>query len=234
MVDRIPLLLCVVLAGCGDLGASAPPPPPVTASAAPTAAPAPIVAAPVPMVRAPQPVTAEEELLLAIPGGAGGPGGTPPGEGHPGAGGAPGGPGAAPATRGAGSSFTAAGGAADSAWCCQYDGPLGKTQDLIDNPAACATKYADHAPEFVTSPACVAVCCEYARDPADLSKGMVFSEVAAGNCDMRRGRIVELDDGASCRDPARPAPRRPAPVRPAPAPAPPPPPKYDPFRPKQR
>lgn len=115
----------------------------------------------------------------------------------------------------------ASGGAAGDHWCCQYDGPLGKTHDLIDNPATCAEKYADHAPEFVSSPECAPVCCKYAKDPADLSEGYVFEEVASGNCDMRKGTLIELEEGATCRDPDKPrAPVTRKAIRPTPPPQP--------------
>ncbi|MCB9669447.1 MAG: hypothetical protein H6736_23395 [Alphaproteobacteria bacterium] len=115
-----------------------------------------------------------------------------------------------------------AGGAAGDTWCCQYDGPLGKTHDLIDNPAECAQKYADHNPEFISSAECAPVCCKYAKDPADLSKGFTWESVAAANCEMRKGTVESIADGATCRDPSIPAPRA-STVRPAPPPAPPPP-----------
>ncbi len=120
-------------------------------------------------------------------------------------------------------------GDADDAWCCQYDGPLGKTLDLIDNPATCASRYADHNPQFINAPECEPVCCKYAKDPADLSQGFIWKTVAAGNCAMRKGTPVEAGSD-KCQAPGttkptspkpQPAPtRRTAPRKPAAAPAP--------------
>jgi hypothetical protein len=126
-----------------------------------------------------------------------------------------------------------AGAPAGAAWCCEYDGPLGKTQDLIDNPAACAARYAAYQPTFVSGAVCEPVCCRYARDAADVSRGYAFDTVAAGNCTLRGGSVVELDAGQRCQDPSRPSTPR---MRPRPAPAPPPrvppPAPSNPFRPK--
>lgn len=112
------------------------------------------------------------------------------------------------------------GAAAGETWCCQYDGPLGKTQALIDNPGECASTYADHHPEFIAAPECAPVCCKYAKDPADLSAGFQWDTVAAGNCTMRKGTPVELDEGATCRDPDAPKPVARPRTKPAPEPEP--------------
>lgn len=94
-------------------------------------------------------------------------------------------------------------------WCCEYTGPLGTTQALLDNPKACTDQFGDKGGKFVQGNQCAAVCCKYAKDPADLAKGYETETVAAGNCTMRKGTI---DETACAATPPRPR------ATPAPAP----------------
>ncbi|MCB9676899.1 MAG: hypothetical protein H6737_17420 [Alphaproteobacteria bacterium] len=116
-------------------------------------------------------------------------------------------------------------------WCCEYDGPLGKTHALLDSPKECTDKFGSNGAEFVKGPQCEAVCCKYAEDPADLGKGHLHEVVAKANCEMRKGETVEptaevcaelMPEGAEDDKPAakprpRPPPRGPM-VRPGSAP----------------
>ncbi|MEZ4322502.1 MAG: hypothetical protein R3F61_33855 [Myxococcota bacterium] len=116
-------------------------------------------------------------------------------------------------------------------WCCEYDGPLGKTHALIDSPAECTEQFGSNGAEFVKGPQCEPECCKYAQDPADLGKGYLHEVVAKANCDMRKGERVEpskdvcpslLPEGTSEASPKprpRPAPRGPL-TRPGTQPAP--------------
>ena len=93
----------------------------------------------------------------------------------------------------------------EGAWCCEYEGPLGATQALIDNPKECTEKFGDKNAKFIKGDQCAPVCCKYATDEADLGKGYTYETVAAGNCTMRKGDAVDKDaegsDAKDCVDP---------------------------------
>lgn len=99
------------------------------------------------------------------------------------------------------------GAAPGESWCCEYDGPLGRTQALLDSPKECTDEFGSQNAEFVKGDQCAPVCCKYAKDPADLGKGFNTETVAAGNCTMRKG-TVEPD---ACAAKPRPSGPRPTP-----------------------
>ena len=105
--------------------------------------------------------------------------------------------------------------AADAS-CCAYDGPLGETHALVDSEADCTSTYADNNPRMVAGPQCVPVCCTYPEDPADLSKGDAHARVAAGNCTLRKGTVVDAGPDTCPEADAAPTPEPAARPRPKP------------------